>query len=241
MTANSYVALAGSHRDAKPDAVPAGPVNKEEAVRVTVRLRPGPQSDATPDDAAQVSSFAAAFGLETTALNLPLRNMELAGKAGDFEKAFKVALDYYAHDDKTFRGRVGPVQVPADLAEIVTSVHGLDNRPVAKPHFRIRQPAADAGLRHPFAAVSSSFTPPQLAALYDFPTDVTGAGQKIALIELGGGFVQADLDAYSKRLGLPSAAVQIVSVDGGRNAPDGAKWLARNETGRLMGLSSGRD
>jgi hypothetical protein len=45
-------------------------------------------------------------------------------------------------------------------------------------------------------APGASFTPPQLATLYDFPSGVDGTGQCIAIIELGGGFRPADISAY---------------------------------------------
>jgi kumamolisin len=69
--------------------------------------------------------------------------------------------------------------------------------------------------------VQASFTPTQLAQLYDFPADSDGSGQCIALIELGGGYRKADLKAYFEKLGLPVPKVLTVRVDGGRNAPSG--------------------
>jgi kumamolisin len=41
-----------------------------------------------------------------------------------------------------------------------------------------------------------NFTPMDLAAIYNVPTNYTGAGQKIAFIELGGGYRQTDLDRF---------------------------------------------
>jgi kumamolisin len=58
----------------------------------------------------------------------------------------------------------------------------------------------------------------QLAAVYDFPPS-TGQGQTIALIELGGGYIDADIKAFFAALNLPAPSVTSVSVDGGRNSP----------------------
>jgi kumamolisin len=66
-----------------------------------------------------------------------------------------------------------------------------------------------------------SFDAPQLATIYSFPTGVNGAGQTIAILELGGGYTAADLDAYFSRLGLATPQVTAVSVDGGQNQPGG--------------------
>jgi kumamolisin len=61
--------------------------------------------------------------------------------------------------------------------------------------------AADAGAPHA-GTFPTGFTPNKLAELYDFPTGVTGKGQTIGVIELGGGFRQSELDKYFGGLGL---------------------------------------
>jgi kumamolisin len=121
-------------------------------------------------------------------------------------------------DGNLYRGHLGPISVPAELNGIVTGVFGLDERPVARPYFR-KHPWEKF---HDFGVVAprGSFTPPQLAKLYDFP-DADGTGQTIALIELGGGFKPADIRRYFAELGIPQPEVVSVSVDGGRNKPDG--------------------
>jgi kumamolisin len=70
-------------------------------------------------------------------------------------------------------------------------------------------------------AVSTAFSPVEVARLYDFPVEATGAGQCIALVELGGGYRKADLDEYFQGLGIASPAIVSVSVDGGMNQPEG--------------------
>src|SRR6185369_2963491 len=71
-------------------------------------------------------------------------------------------------------------------------------------------------------AANTSFTPPQLAKLYDFPADADGSGQCIGLVELGGGYRPADITAYFKELGIPTPKVSAVRVDGGTNHPTNA-------------------
>jgi Subtilase family len=63
----------------------------------------------------------------------------------------------------------------------------------------------------------SSFTVPELALLYNFPADFDGTGQTIALVELGGGFLETDLNAYFAKLKLPRPKVTWVSVGGAGN------------------------
>jgi kumamolisin len=64
-----------------------------------------------------------------------------------------------------------------------------------------------------------NYTPQQLAKFYGFPTDATGVGTKIAVIELGGGYVQSDLDTYFTDLGLTVKPVVFHSIDGAKNSP----------------------
>ena len=55
------------------------------------------------------------------------------------------------------------------------------------------------------AAGDTSFTPPQIARLYQFPTALTGKGQTVAIIELGGGYKPGRPRAYFAGLGLTDA------------------------------------
>lgn len=108
------------------------------------------------------------------------------------------------------RDHDGPVHVPVELDGVVEAVLGLDARPHAVPHFHTR------------ASVSSSYTPLEVAGAYGFAhDDAAGSGQTIAIIELGGGFDPADMDAYFRGLGVTPPKVSSVGVDGGRNKSDG--------------------
>lgn len=63
------------------------------------------------------------------------------------------------------------------------------------------------------------YYPTDLRGIYNFPSGYNGSGQTVAFIELGGGYVQSDLDRYFHSLGLNSPLVQFVSVNGARNNP----------------------
>jgi hypothetical protein len=66
-----------------------------------------------------------------------------------------------------------------------------------------------------------TFTVADLAHLYDLPPDLTGRGQTIALIELGGGYKESDLKPYFAKLKLSMPSVTSVAVDGARNHSTG--------------------
>jgi kumamolisin len=88
---------------------------------------------------------------------------------------------------------------------VLTGVFGPDERPQA----RFFRPRADAALQ---------YVPPAVALAYDFPPGGTGAGECVALIELGGGYRTADLSAYFASLHDSPPLLEAVSVDGATNA-----------------------
>src|SRR4051812_41163086 len=226
----------GSERAEMPAARVVGPVGDDELVDVTIRVRSASgglapraataapmtreelaqQAGASPDDLRVVEDFAHEHGLTVLGASPAERAVRLRGPAGAMQSAFGVLLNRVEHPGGTFRQRTGAVQVPAALAEIVTGVFGLDDRPQARPHFRVAPGApAAGGVAAPKAAphvAGGSFTPPQLAQIYDFPKGFNGQGQTIGILELGGGYRKADLDAYAAGLGLQPFQVVAVSV-----------------------------
>jgi kumamolisin len=175
---------------------------------------------ADPDDLAKVAAFARAHKLVVVETSAARRSVFLSGTAADFSTAFGTKIEHYEYDGGTYRGRTGSLTVPAELASIVEGVFGIDDRPVANPHFLRYRPAPSIGIRS--YAAGTSFTPPELAKLYDFPTGLDGTGQCIAIIELGGGYRTADIKTYFQKLGLPVPKVKTVRVDGGNNQPSSA-------------------
>ncbi|WP_341316064.1 S53 family peptidase [Paraburkholderia sp. IMGN_8] len=170
---------------------------------------------AAPDDIAKVKAFADAHGLTVVREDPAARSVLLSGTIAQFQTAFGVQLQHYEHHSAgQFRGRTGTISVPDDLHGVVEAVLGLDNRPQARPHFRIRPPF------QPARSPQVSFTPPQLASLYQFPQG-DGSGECVGIIELGGGYVSSDLTSYFASLGVHSPTVKPVGVDQGSNQPTG--------------------
>jgi kumamolisin len=230
----SLVQLAGSERAALPGVTSAGPLDTSARVEVTLVLRrraPLPedvmtgshrltrdelaaQYGASPDDIALVSQVMASRGLEVTEVDPASRRVKVAGTLADLTATFGTTLQLVRGTDPsgqpvTFRYRQGALYVPAEVGGVVTAVLGLDTRPTARAHFRARAAAAPG----------TSYLPNQVADIYQFPAGTTGAGQTVAVIELGGGFSTSDLDTYFGQLGLPVPSVTAVGVDGGANAP----------------------
>jgi kumamolisin len=187
-------------------------------VRIS-RAEYGRQHNANPDSLKAVKAFAREFNLtvEPDPTAAARRTVTLSGTAADIQKAFGVTLEQKTIGDVEYRVREGGIHLPQSLLAHVLAVLGLDNRPQAKPHFRVL-----SGIR-PRAAGPSGYTPPQVAQAYQFPANASAAGQTIGIIELGGGFKTADITAYFKSLGIPAPKVTTVLVDGGKNAPSNAQ------------------
>jgi kumamolisin len=60
---------------------------------------------------------------------------------------------------------------------------------------------------------------PNLCAAYKWPTKLAGGGV-IAIVELGGGWVQSDMDQYFGSINQPVPQITDVSVDGTKNSPN---------------------
>lgn len=244
---SARVALPASRKGAPKGAKRAGKVPPGERLEVTVRLRRKPGSGtprverkpltheefreaygADPADIEKVEEFADEHGLDVVQTSIAQRAVKLSGTTKAMQAAFGVQFNEYRirKTKQTFRGRTGTVSVPQSLAKIVEGVFGLDNRPQAVPHFYVQpktrrpKPRADA---------AKPMTPPQVAKLYNFPPDLDGSGQCIAIIELGGGYRSKDLTAYFKSLGIKKPKVRAVSIGGAHNEPDGPTKDANGE------------
>ncbi|MCL4519893.1 MAG: S53 family serine peptidase [Thaumarchaeota archaeon] len=160
-----------------------------------------------------VADFAKDKGIDIS-ISSSRRTALLSGSAGHLSELFGVKLRRYTHPitRRSFRGRAGSIHVPSELVEVVRAVLGFDDRPQARTHFRPLLPGQ---------AAISSYTPREVAKLYQFPLTLDGTGQSIGIIELGGGYVQSDLDTYFSDLGINVPNIVSVSVDGATNSPTG--------------------
>jgi kumamolisin len=104
----------------------------------------------------------------------------------------------------------------------VASMHLV--RPKVKPYFKLRKapPAPPTGRGAAVARRAVTGGPwnvPDLCAAYNWPTGLTGGGV-IAIVELGGGWIQSDMDQFFSGIGQPVPQITDVSVDGTTNTPD---------------------
>ena len=192
---------------------------------------------ATEDDVRTVSASFERFGLEVVDASAANRSIRLGGTVAAMEQAFQVKLVRYQHPHGNFRGRLGPLRVPAEVADKVQGVFGLDNRAVVKPRRTARATLSPEATQrttknHPW------FFPADLAKIYDFPAG-DGAGQSIAILEFGGGFFADDLQAFNRLAGVQSAApIDVISVDhAATNARDGAEGEVMLDVEVIAGIA----
>ncbi len=230
-----------------PEGEDAGALDPEEPVAVTLVLRPRgdsrvPQAEdlgrvlprlrahlsrdqlaalrgAHPQDLGRVRDWAQAQGMSLSQMDPARRTVVLSGPQARLARLFGVELRRWQGPAGSARWARGEPQVPAGLAGAVGAVLGLDTRPRARPHFR---PLPLPTPLPPLAqAAPLSYPPTEVAQLYQFPSQGSGAGQCVGLIELGGGFSSADVESYFQGLGVAVPELVAVSVDGASNQPTG--------------------
>ena len=242
MTAHkNRVVLPGSERSARLGSRVVGAPDPNQQIKISVRVRPrqslqnlaaaselnatlphlrkymsreqfAANYGANPEDLAKVEAFGHQHNLTVIETSQARRTVVLSGTVAALSAAFGVYLANYEHPDGAFRGRTGPIYIPEDLAGIVQGIFGFDNRPQARPHFRKHKKA-------PTPAQPTTYTPLQVAQLYDFPTGLDGTGECIGILEFGGGYTTSDLNTYFQGLGIAAPSVTAVSVDGVTNQP----------------------
>ena len=237
MTDHSFVPLPGSERSALRQAEPVGTIDHSERIEVTVvtRRRAELRRDASgapvrlsrtelqqrhgtdPADVERVTRALSPFGLEVTGSEPGARRITVAGPASAMSTAFGAELSLVTSPEPgihgrqvTHRYREGGLRIPAELDGIVLAVLGLDNRPQARSQARM----ADS------ATATTSYTPPQVAEVYQFPLGTDGTGQSLGIIELGGGFSTTDLTSYFTGLNVPVPSVTAQGIDGASNVAD---------------------
>ena len=237
----THTTLPGSERDPAIGVTPGEAIPSGEIIEATVILRrraPLPSSLVEGGETVTAADFASLYGADPADLELVTRTLTetgitvvdtdaaarsigISGPSGLLETFFDTSLtrvESIRPDGATHshRHRTGGLSVPLALEGVVIAVLGLDDRAQARAMFSFAAPEA----------VSTSYTPLQLGEHYSFPSGTDGAGQRVAVIELGGGFAQTDLDAYFSSLGIAGPTVTALPVDGGSNVagqdPQGA-------------------
>jgi kumamolisin len=210
--------------------VATGDVDPETKMRITVVLRPQARMDimaprlsraefrarhATSQEVVdRIAAYARNSRLAVEAADGANHVVRLTGSFAAAQAAFRPDhVQRFMWVGREYLCRSGHLWVPDDLAEHVVAVMGFDQRPVARPHFRIRPQTA---------ASTVSYDPAAVAERYGFPSGVSGRGQTIALIELGGGFDASQMAKYFEEKGIKrTGSLAAVSVGAASTSPTG--------------------
>ena len=155
----NYRRLSGSELHPGQDARLTGASDPNETLQVIVTVRPRPGAPALPDlaywtttppgsrtflsteefgatygaapaELDQVVAFARSHGLTVTEKNVARRRVVVSGTVAQMSRAFAVELGRYESPTETHRGYDGYLHLPNEVADLVVSVCGLDNRRV---------------------------------------------------------------------------------------------------------------
>ncbi|MDQ2840961.1 MAG: S53 family peptidase [Acidobacteriota bacterium] len=225
---SSHIQLTGSERRHPRESTEAGELALDKQIQIMLVLRRKQELSedgirahlsheefteihgANCEDTEAVAAFAAAHQLSVCGSHKASRTMIVSGPLGKLAALFGADVRLSRMGEREYRTRQGCLKMPAELAGRIVAVFGFDERPVAATYRK-------KGKR---AFTPTSYTPTEVAKLYNFPAG-TGQGQTIALIELGGGYQDSDLHTYWSQLGLSKVHVTAIGVNGAANSPAG--------------------
>src|SRR5262249_38120188 len=145
---------------------------------------------ASPTDLQAVRAFAKHFQLEEVGSSAGGRSLRFKGSVSAMNQAFGTHLETYKYPYGIYRGRVGELYVPNELASIIEGVFGPDNRRQSRP---FATPTFQPAIGNPSLL--------EILQRYSFPQDFTGRNECIAIIEFGGGIASNDLTTFFQQLG----------------------------------------
>ncbi|HLY40946.1 MAG TPA: S53 family peptidase [Terracidiphilus sp.] len=88
-----------------------------------------------------------------------------------------------------------------------------------KPYFKRRRMFSAAHRAALASGAAGPWNVPDLCTAYKWPTNLAGGGI-IAIVELGGGWVQSDISAFFTNISQQPPQITDVSVDGTQNSPN---------------------
>src|SRR5579859_7654200 len=133
------------------------------------------------------------------------QHVHLRGSAAAINRAFHVILQLFMHPTEQ-RIFYGPDRDPSiDVDVPIAAVIGLDDF-----HHAANAPASQAGGSGP----NGSFTGNDFRKAYAPGVTLTGTGQTIGILNVGGNYLASDITAYENNNGLPNVTLQNVYLAG---------------------------
>jgi uncharacterized repeat protein (TIGR03803 family) len=168
----------------------------------------------TESDYQAVKTFANAHGLDLTATHSNRTLLDVAGSVSKIEKAFHVTMRTYRHPHENREFYAPDVEPSLDLAAPILHISGLDN--FLHPHPMSLRTTPQTGFSGLASASGSgpegAYIGEDFRAAYAPGLTLTGAGQKIGLLEFDG-YYPSDISNYDNVTGAPSIPLENVYLD----------------------------
>lgn len=180
-----------------------GPANKDLIISIKIIFSKVPEGD----NFIKINYYVKEFALKQSFINTIF--LDVSGRVGDIERLFGTQINMFSYNKKHYYSDVSDIIIPLDM-NFVSDVIGLNNFPRFKHHTQLS----------PIEA--KSYTPIELAELYNFPLHLRGSNRVISIIELGGGFKQSDLTYYFQNYLKITNEPQVYSlfINGALNNPN---------------------
>ena len=165
----------------------------------------------TEQDYVKVIGFAQAHGLTVTRQHSNRAYLDVSGPVANIEKAFQVKMRLYRHptENRTFYAPDTEPSVASDVP--ILHVSGLDNYIVPHPLGRLMTPRADSSTNGvtPYngSGPSGMYMGGDFRAAYAPGVTNMGAGQSIAIVDVGGPYYSRDVYMYETNAGLSTNIV----------------------------------
>ena len=173
----------------------------------------------TEQDYQSVLEFAQTNGLTVTRKHGNRLLVEVSAQASDIEHAFHVTLNKYrnAKENRNFYSPDTEPSVPAGLSAL--DVSGLNN--YSRPHPKIKFNPNNQTSPHNGSGPGGNYMGYDFRAAYVPGTALTGAGQKIALVQFDG-YYASDIAQYAAQAGLPGVPLTNILLNGFSGIPTGS-------------------
>lgn len=161
---------------------------------------------AAPADLEAVGKWATEEGLKVVSSDALRRCVVVSGSLEQLSRAFDVELYAVDHPLGKFHTHRDAPRVPLSIHPIVECVLGFDDLPVAEPHTAA-------------TAKGDGMNRQALLEAYAVPAQLSGKGQCVAVVDLGGGYYESDMREYFRQFPLDPPRIVLRSIGGVKNDP----------------------
>jgi hypothetical protein len=183
----------------------------------------------TEEDYQKVVHFAEIHGMKIIARHSNRMLLDVAAEAADVEKAFQVKLRVYRHPTENRTFFAPDVEPSVDAGVPLLHVAGLNDFTIPQPlGLHVQDKISEASTNQtitPYATGSGpggSFRGGDYRAAYVPGVTNTGAGQYIAIVDVGGPYYMKDIYMYETNAGLPTnIVITNILLSGWSGIPNG--------------------